>query len=335
MSEETTAVQTSAPAEAPAAESAPKDWRAKVAEFKARASEGTESESTQEAPADGAAEGEEKPKTEGEKNPEEDRYTKAFSALTRERSKLRQAQETFQREQAEWRSERETLAHLRETLPKDPVGALRTLSDKIGIPFHKLYSTMTQAILQDGEPPPPEEVARKTAQEQIDAFKREQQEAQQKAELERQREIVQREYVTSLGEISEVLKTGDFPFCAEPMEGQTPEQRAEQVAKAALAEMAQHYAKTKQVMEYGEALAKIETELERYHRGLSAAAEAKARRQSAQAREDTVSADDDGYVPHPASPGKPKTISSRLTSETSAPRELSWKERRERFLKSG
>lgn len=326
MSDQETTAPVTPEAEAPVADEAaapetaePKDWRAaKEAFIKGQ----TGDESEPEAKAEPA-------KPEPEKDPKEERYAKAFSMLTKERSKLRQAQEVFQREQAEWKAERETLHTFRETVGKDPVSALRALADRAGVPFAKLYSSLTQAILQDGQPPDPVEAAREATKAELAEWKAAQEKQQREAEEARQRQYLQGEYESTLTDLASLVTDEAYPFCATPLEGQSAEERAAQVAKAAMVQMAEHYGRTKQILEYDEALAQVEAELERaatlHARQAELAAKRKATRAPAPALE---TADDEP-------PPRARTITSRLTSDTGPARELDWKARRDRFLRGG
>ncbi len=306
-----------------------KDWRAAKEAFLQGSPEDEESGTTPQGttpPEDGKPE-DKKPE---DKDPKEERYAKAFSMLTKERSKLRQAQEAFQKEQAEWRSERETLAAFRQNVSHDPVSALRAFADRAGVPFPKLYSSLTQALLQEGQPPDPVEAARAATREELEAFRAEQEKAQREAEEARQRQYLQGEYETTLSDLASLVVDGDYPFCATPLDGQSPEQRAAQVAKAAMIQMAEHYGRAREILSYEEALGRVEAELERAAELHARQAQAAAQRRAAKAPSAASPQDDE-----PLAAPRTRTLTSRLTSENGPAREVDWRTRRDRFLRGG
>lgn len=317
--------------DAPESASQPTDWRAAKEAFLKGSPEDEEDGTTPQGttPPEGEApEGTTPP--EAPKDPREERYAKAFSMLTKERSKLRQAQESFQKEQAEWRSERETLTAFRQTVSKDPVSALRALADRAGVPFPKLYSQLTQALLREGQPPDPVEAAKEATKQELEAFKAEQEKAKREAEEARQRQYLQGEYETTLSDLASLVTEGDYPFCSTPLEGQSAEQRAAQVARAAMAAMAEHYGQTKSILSYEEALQQVEAELERAAELTARQAQAAAQRRAAKAP--PAGSPDEGEPP-PAP--RARTLTSRLQAEGGPAREVDWRVRRDRFLRGG
>lgn len=334
MSDTQTANVTPAPAaEAPAgttpesttqatAETGSADWRARRAALAAP---------EQAAPAEGTEAPAEAPeaKPEPEKGP--DKYGPRFAALAKKEARLRTQAEAFKAEQAQWAETRSFLDGFQTSLSSDPVSALRTLADKAGVPFAKLYSQVTQALLQDGQPPDPVEAAKEATKAELEAWKAEQTKAAQEAKDNEQRQMLQGEYETTLSDLS--LMVADYPLCSAPMPGQTAEQRAGQIARAALAEMAEEYGRTKNVLDYNDALSRIETELQTHLRGLEAAeARAKAAKSPSDSADAAVRASTQGLPNLPAKQAPRPTLAHSQAQEAGPPRQASWKENRARIL---
>jgi len=281
----------------------------------------------------------EKPAEAGEETKKDDKYGPRFAALVRTQARLKEQTEALRREQAEWGKERELHAFVREHAPKDPLSVLRRLAEHAGVPFHKLYSEATRQIIADGQPPDPAEVARQTAQEQLEAWKAEQAKAAQEAEQRTRQERLQAEYTQSVGELGRLLESGAYPRSVVPLKGQTRQQRAEQVSQVALHEMAREYAASGRVLDFEEALGRIEEGLEAHFQGQQEALRGTAPQTSTDGGVTPVAAKaapGDGRTPtgHQET-ARPKTLAQRLTTEGGPPKPIGWRDRREKFVRSG
>ncbi len=277
--------------------------------------------------------------TQAEEVKQDEKYGPKFAALARAHAKAKEREETLRREQAAWRKERETLSFFRETAPKDPLGALRKMADYAGVPFSQLFSAATRELMKEGQPPDPAEVARQAAQEQLEAWKAEQARAQQEAQQREEQSRIQRELEQGLGELGRLLGSGAYPRCLVPLKGQTPQERIEQVQQVALHEMAREYAATGRILDFEDALVRIEEGLEAHFQGQLEALRGTAPQTSTYGGVTPVAAKaapGDGRTPtgHQET-ARPRTLAQRLATEGGPPKPLGWKERRERFARGG
>ena len=281
----------------------------------------------------------EKPAEAGEETKKDDKYGPRFAALVRTQARLKEQTEALRREQAEWGKERELHAFVREHAPKDPLSVMRRLADHAGVPFARLFSAATRQLMADASPTDPAEVARQTAQEQLEAWKAEQDKAAQEAEQRTRQERLQAEYTQSVGELGRLLESGAYPRSVVPLKGQTRQQRAAQVSQVALHEMAREYAASGRVLDFEEVLGRIEEGIEAHFQGQQEALRGTAPQTSTDGGVTPVAAKaapGDGRTPtgHQET-ARPKTLAQRLTTEGGPPKPIGWRDRREKFVRSG
>jgi len=277
--------------------------------------------------------------TQAEEVKQDEKYGPRFAALVRTQARLKEQTEALRREQAEWGKERELHAFVREHAPKDPLSVMRRLADHAGVPFSQLFSAATRELMKEGQPPDPAEVARQAAQEQLEAWKAEQAKAAQEAEQRTRQERLQAEYTQSVGELGRLLESGAYPRSVVPLKGQTRQQRVEQVSQVALHEMAREYAASGRVLDFEEALGRIEEGLEAHFQGQQEALRGTAPQTSTYGGVTPVAAKaapGDGRTPtgHQET-ARPRTLAQRLATEGGPPKPLGWRERRERFERGG
>jgi len=298
---ETAAPETAAPAQ-------DKSWQEKRAEFASGELE----------PPDPAKE------TPSEEQAKQEKYSQSFAALRKKEVALTRAQQALKSEQAQWAETKTFLDGFQKNLSTDPVTALRGLATKAGVPFHELYSAVTRAILQDGEPPDPAEVAKKTTQEQLEAWKAEQDAARQAQELESKKQMLQQAHAEILQDLRDVLRQGEYPFS----QAEDPDT----VANAALHVMVVKFKTNQSQISCEEALAEVEQEISaRYRRWQEAEARAKAKSREPNPTPSGAQVN----KPQGEQAARPRTISHSHIQETGPQREPDWREKRERFLRGG
>lgn len=262
----------------------------------------------------------EKPPEEPKPSPKDERVAKAFAALQKRYVKLENERKAITEREGRikpWEA-------IAEQLESDPVQAIRVLAQRSGRTFSEVYNALTKAHLGETAPKSLEDRVEELQSKLTEREKKEleQQEASKAESMSAKVDEVQR---TILADFGEVLKTGEYPHC------KAIDAQFGNIAETAYKVLEAAFRKG-QRLTYGEALGKVEAELEATHKALGAVGQPTKASDSSPTGGQKPREEDE--TTPPIRPGA-RTLTNQTGAAASPPNEPDWRTRRDAWRKGG
>jgi hypothetical protein len=239
-----------------------------------------------------------------------------MAAVRRERAELK-------RQQAEYRPQVEFAQKLQAAAKADPLAAMRMVAEQAGVEFHELYSKATRQLVSDAEPPDPAQVATKAANEAFQAQLQAAREAYERQQQEQQQATISQQFQSSVQHIHGEIATGNWPLLGM--------RDPNMVAKAAIDEAAREFASSKNVLDYSEALDRLESRLQAQAEKDHEARQRKLAEGAQKPGAPPATVASQVSTPTGQQDPRPRTLTQSHAQDGGPPRVISWQERRSRF----
>lgn len=248
---------------------------------------------------------------------------KLIGEFAQKEARLRTLHGKFKAEQAAWKPRVEYAEQFETLLSSDPHAALEMVAKKLNKPFHEVYRDITRKLAASLEDPTPESIARETAEKVATERYEAQQKAAQEAAEEARKATIEKQYTEAVEGFKAELRPEAYPLLSR--------RDPDAVARAALHEAQQVWAKERKVLDYGEALSILEDRIQaQADQDYQAAAAAKAAR-ATQTPVAVTTAATQVATPTGHQESRPRTLAQSHAQEGGPPKPLDWRERRRRF----